>query len=333
MNKIVFDNHISEEKWNSLQNEATFCPWFQTYKAFLFYKNTSTVDAFAVGVENDGVLKCLTVGYIQKEGGAIKQFFSKRAVILGGPLLHKQLNAEELSQMLDAVKKRLEGKAIYIEFRFFSNYKQWVNVFEDQDFKYQQHYDIIVNTKNKDDVLNKMGKSRKRDIKLSLREGARIIQNPTPKQVKEYYAVLSNLYRTKVKTPLFPLSFFEDLSNDSEFHLFLVEYQGKIIGGTVCVGAKGAVLYEMYACGIDGVYKNVFPSELATYAAIEYAFENGYASLDMMGAGKPNDGGYGVRDFKLKFGGDLLEYGRSIFICNFYLYNLGKFVVNLIKRL
>lgn len=30
----------------------------------------------------------------------------------------------------------------------------------------------------------------------------------------------------------------------------------------------------------------------------------------MMGAGVPNDGGYGVRDFKAKFGGELVEYGR-----------------------
>ena len=54
--------------------------------------------------------------------------------------------------------------------------------------------------------------------------------------------------------------------------------------------------------------------------------------FDMMGAGKPDDGGYGVRDFKLKFGGELVEFGRNIHVCNRLLFSIGKLGVKIMKK-
>ena len=53
----------------------------------------------------------------------------------------------------------------------------------------------------------------------------------------------------------------------------------------------------------------------------------------MMGAGKPGDGGYGVRDFKAEFGGKLVEYGRFKCILSPVLYRIGEIGVNIIKKL
>jgi serine/alanine adding enzyme len=50
----------------------------------------------------------------------------------------------------------------------------------------------------------------------------------------------------------------------------------------------------------------------------------------MMGAGKPDEG-YGVREFKSKFGGELVEHGRFLFVCNPRLYALGKYIVKKLK--
>ena len=43
----------------------------------------------------------------------------------------------------------------------------------------------------------------------------------------------------------------------------------------------------------------------------------------MMGAGKPEEG-YGVRDFKSKVRGKLVEHGRFLCVLNPVLYNIGK---------
>ena len=90
---------------------------------------------------------------------------------------------------------------------------------------------------------------------------------------------------------------------------FLIEYKSQIIGGIMCPIFNKKVIYEWFVCGLDGKYKGIYPSVLATWAAIDYANCNNIDVFDFMGAGKP-DQDYGVRDFKSKFGGRLINYGR-----------------------
>lgn len=92
------------------------------------------------------------------------------------------------------------------------------------------------------------------------------------------------------------------------------------------------VIYEWFACGEDGVYPHIFPSCYATYAGIRYAAEHGCARFDMMGAGTPDEA-YGVRDFKAKFGGTLVEHGRFLCITKPFLFSLGSLGIKILKKL
>ncbi len=329
--RIIEGNDIDSGLWSKLVKQSSVATWFQTQEAYAFFDSLSFLEAFAYAVESDGVLKGVVVGYIQKDGGKLKQFFSRRAIILGGPLLADDISNDELDVLLTELKSKLRRKAIYIETRNFNDYRCWIKCFEDNGFIYEPHYDIVVDTSTIERVNENLGKSRKRDIRVSFRDGAVLVTRPTIEQVKEYYSILSNLYKNKVKTPLFPITFFEKFYFLPSAMFLLVEYEGHVVGGTVCVGLTGKALYEMYACGKDGVHKSIFPSELATYSGLQYAANNGYPCFDMMGAGKPGDGGYGVRDFKLKFGGKLVEYGRYKTICKPLLYVIGTIGVKLLK--
>ena len=111
----------------------------------------------------------------------------------------------------------------------------------------------------------------------------------------------------------------------------MTEYQGKIIGGTVCVVLPNKAVYEWFVCGVDGVYEHIFPSSYATYLGIRYAAENGCLIFDMMGAGKPEEA-YGVRDFKARFGGEQVEHGRYLYVRKPLLYWIGKTGVKMLKK-
>lgn len=333
MSKVVETRDIAPSAWENLSRTSPVSTWFQTREAFEFYDSLPFLEAFVLGVENDGSLKGLVVGYVQKDGGVLKQFLSRRAVINGGPLLDDSIAKEDLTMLLEALKSKLKRKAIFIEMRNFNDYNPWHQFFEASGFAYEPHYDIWVDTSDMEVINEHLGKSRKRDIRVSLRDGATVETQPTMEQVRDYYLILSDLYKNKVKTPLFPLSFFEQLYRLPSSAFLLVEFEGKVIGGTVCVGLRDKALYEMFACGMDGVHKTIFPSELATFAGLQYAAEHDMPRFDMMGAGSPNDGGYGVRDFKLKFGGKLVELGRYIHVCNRLLFGIGKLGVKLMKKI
>ena len=146
--------------------------------------------------------------------------------------------------------------------------------------------------------------------------------------------MLEELYRTKVKTPLFPFEFIEKLSAISSSRIFVAKNpDGELIGGLVCVTMDNRSIYAWMACGDDYNYKALSPSVMVNYAGISYAAREGISRFDFMGAGKPDDGGYGVRDFKLKFGGDLVEFGRYVCVCNKLLFLIGKLGVKMMKRI
>jgi len=50
-----------------------------------------------------------------------------------------------------------------------------------------------------------------------------------------------------------------------------------------------------------------------------------------MGAGKPDED-YGVREFKSKFGGELVNYGRFIRINNPFYYKLGELGLKILYK-
>ena len=90
--------------------------------------------------------------------------------------------------------------------------------------------------------------------------------------------------------------------------------------------------YEWYVCGMDDKFKTLYPSELATYAGLQYAAKTSCPRFDFMGAGKPGVS-YGVRDFKALFGGELVEHGRYLHLNKPLLYKLGKTAIILLEKL
>jgi len=331
MNIITDINQIPSEQWRDLLNTSKTSSFFQSKECYELYGELSFLSPFVFAVEDGGNLQGVIVGYSQSESG-IKRYFSRRAIINGGPLLAEGISTEALSLLLNSCRKGLKGKAIYIETRNFEDFSAYKAVFEACGFEYEPHLNFKIDTSSEEVVRSNLGKSRKRDIRTSLRDGAVVIEEPTEEQVAQFYDVLNDLYTTKVKTPLWPLEFFQKLSQKEYAKFILVEYNQQIVGGTVCVCQAGKTVYEWYACGKDGVFKTVYPSSVATYSAIEYAAKNDYSQFDMMGAGKP-DVPYGVRDFKAKFGGVLVEHGRFECVLNRPLYEIGKLGLKLLKKL
>ena len=322
---------IDEKRWQTLLEGSKYGNFFQTRACYdLYAANESFMKPFCFAVEDNNALKGVMVGYIQSDGGKLKRYFSRRAIINAGPLLAEDISTDALSLLLQTCKARLKKKAIYIESRNFEDYSPYKDVFEHCGFEYHQHLNFHVCTTTEEVVQENLGKSRKRDVKASLKEGAEIIENPTLEEVRSFYGVLNDLYEKKIKTPLFPLSFFEYLYRQDYSKFLLIRYNADVIGGTVCVCLPNQTVYEWFACGQDGVYKNIHPSTLATYAGIVYAAQHGYKRFDMMGAGKP-DQDYGVREFKAKFGGELVQHGRFVSITHPLLYQIGKFGVKIMK--
>ena len=383
MIKLLTYHEIDPQQWSELVQSSPTATWFQTKEAYEFYAAVSTeLLPFAFGVEEyegdeamrqsgdqaKDTLKGVIVGYITRERNALKQYFTKRAIIYGGPLLANCISETALAELLNAVSQfkvesvkckgtensvaettassphrlisdsdhastpyTLHHTPIFIETRNFHDYSRWKEVFKKAGFAYQPHLNYHVDTTLLDQVQSRIGKHRWRYIRLSMRDGAKIVDKPTIEQVRAFYTILQDLYRTKVRTPLWSWEFFERLYHTEHARYILVELDGQIVGGTACVCLPGKAVYEWYACGLDDCRDDIRPLSVAIWGEIQYAAENGYPLFDFMGAGTP-DQPYGVRDFKAEFGGELVEHGRVLCIRKPLLYWIGKMGVKLLRR-
>ena len=336
MVKILTYHEIDQQQWSELVQSSPTATWFQTKEAYEFYASLpEEMTPFALGIEENGHLAGVIVGYTTQEKNPIKQLLTCRSIIIGGPLLDEHISDEALSELLGAVApaSRLSPfasrlmKPIYIETRNFHDYSKWKSIFEANGFTYHPHYDIHVHC----NATHTMSEQRIRQVKKAIKNGAEICEAQSEQQIRDWYQILSQLYREKVRTPLFSEEFFLHFYRNGVGKYLLVQYQGKVIGGMMCPVLEGRAIYEWYVCGLDEEYRELYPSVMATYAAIEYAKQNHISLLDFMGAGTP-DIPYGVRDFKMEFNGELVEYGRFLYIRKPLLYRIGKMGVKWLKR-
>ena len=211
MNVLTTYDSIDKAGWAALVAHSQTATWFQSPEAYDFFRaQPELFTPFVFAVEN-GEIRTLCMGYITRETNAVKHFFTRRAIIIGGPLLADDATSEEVVLLMSTVRKQLKNKAIYIETRNFNDYSRWRAAFEQAGFAYEPHLNFHVDTNSPEIIDARLSKNRKRDILTSLRDGAVVIEQPSTAQLIDFYRIVKKLYSTKVKTPLFPLSFFEHL--------------------------------------------------------------------------------------------------------------------------
>lgn len=336
MINILIYHDIDQQQWQQLIERSPYATWFQTDEAYRFYQSVCDMQAFAYGVSEDDNLVGLVVGYTTTEKCKFKQHFTARSIIVGGPLIADNISNEALTALLKALRAignrplaigKEVNSPIYIETRNFSDYSRWKDIFEKCGFAYQPHFDIHVRC----DEAHQMSDRRQRELKRAIKNGATVAMAQSEQEIRDWYQILAKLYREKVRTPLFTEEFFLEFYRKGVGKYLLVKHEGKIIGGMMCPILEGKAIYEWYVCGADEEYKDLYPSVVATHAAIEYAKTNRLPLFDFMGAGNPDEA-YGVRDFKMEFGGELVEHGRYLCVRKPMLYWIGKMGVKWLKR-
>ena len=327
MAQILAYNQIDRQQWNTLVRTSETGTWFQSPEAYDFFASLpALMEPFAYGVEDSGELRAVCVGYITKEPNPIRQFFTRRAIIIGGLCLANDSSDKEVTLLLSSLHHSIISSfhpaPIYIECRNFNDFSHWKEAFEDAGFSYKPHLNFHV-----DPSINNLSDNRKRQLKKS---DAITELATSESEIQEWYKVLAELYRTKVKTPLWPIEFFLEAYRQNIAKFLLVKHAGRIIGGSMVVADERTV-YEWFECGLNAEYKDQYPSVMATYAGIQLAHQSGCKRYDMMGAGEPGVP-YGVRDFKAEFGGQLVEHGRFLCVTKPLLYKIGTIGVKLLKR-
>jgi serine/alanine adding enzyme len=314
--KILEQDSIDKTAWDDYVDSHEYGAVFHSSFLYKVFTKTNDFKPFALfAVDMDNQIRAMLQGFIQIVKPGFLASLSTRSVLLKSPI-YSDLGA--LKVLLKGLLKYVQEKAIYTEIR-----NHWIDtdsrqIYTELGFHYLGHLNYTVNCSDSDKAWLALSESKRRQLKKALGSGVEILDTLSLEQFTQFYDILRELYAKKVRKPLPSYDFFRALydssqSNPDRVKFFLVGFCEKIIGGICCPVSGKKAIHEFYVAGLDAEYKELYPSSLATWAAIDYAAKNGIAVFDFMGAGKPDEN-YGVREFKSRFGGTLLETGRYRYV-------------------
>ena len=187
--------------------------------------------------------------------------------------------------------------------------------FYNNHYTKEEHLDIRFNLKRGEEYLwGQIHPTRRKQIRRSLNRGA-FVENPKKLDdniISECYEMLESTYKN-AGLPLlekdFFVNIFNELSQKGNIQIFLAKFEKEIIGFRFVLLFNG-LIYDWYASSKQE-YNDKYPNDLLPWEIIKWGIQKGYSYFDFGGAGNPKIK-YGVRDYKLKFGGEVINYGRFI---------------------
>lgn len=306
---------------------------FQTSDMFEVYSKSELHEPIVLFALKDKAIHGVLLAVIQKESKGIIGEITSRSIIIGGPLVY---NPDVADALLLEYNKSVRRKAIYSQFRNVYNIDDLRFSFNKAGYSYDDHLDLLIDmSKGREILWEEIHKNRKKEIKNGLKKGLVVnlivIQKSTV--LPELYQMLKALYK-KIGLPVPLLIFFQESINVLEpkglLKTFIASIDDRIVGFRMVLTFNN-LIYDWYAAS-DPEYLIYRPNDVLPWEVITWGIQNGYKTFDFGGAGKPNKP-YGVRDYKIKFGGELVNFGRFTKIHNLSVYLLGKMTLPFYKIL
>jgi serine/alanine adding enzyme len=331
--KIQFiSNHkkIEENEWSNFVINHHQGNIFQSPEFYKTVLQTNEWSPIILGIKVNGILEGIIVSVIQSDGIGLKRLFSLRNIVWGAPLVKSH---DCIGPLLNYYNKINRNKSNYIQFRNLFDLSTAKSIYEKEGYTFKDHLNIYNNISGEsDDILKRMHKERRRNIKIAQRKGLLFREILSEDELKECYIILTNLYN-KIKLPLpsynFFLTFHRVLNTYGNIKIFVGIVNDDIVAFRFVLCYKKCI-YDWYAASMHD-YLGYYPNDYLLWKIMEWGNINGYESFDFGGAGSPNKY-YGVRDYKIKFGGVLVNYGRYERYNKPIIYKIGKIGLKLYQK-
>lgn len=313
--KIVHNLEINQ--WREYVDNHPFGNIFHTPEMFQVFAQTKyhqpTLWAI-LDVNTEKVLAMLLPVKITMFDGWLR-YLTSRAVVYGSLLYELAPPGQEaLIRMLHAYTKKTDKSILFTELRNLSDMTDVQSLLNNSGFIYEDHLNYLIDlNRPPDEIMQSIGKRTRKQIRRGLRRKTVTIQEAiNQEQLDICYDLLRKTY-ANAQVPLADYSLFENafkILHPKNMIRILLAYVEDVPAAVSVELLYKSVIYGWYG-GIDRDYSSHTPNELLMWHILKWGAENGYTLYDFGGAGKPDEK-YGVRDFKAKFGGDLVCYGRNI---------------------
>jgi serine/alanine adding enzyme len=251
-------------------------------------------------------------------------YFTSRAVIAGGPLV-KDNDTTIANLLIRSYLQDKQVKVIYSQFRNLFDTSALKQAFEEAHALFEDHLNILIDLTQSEEGLWKGVKSRKRNnIRQAQRKGLVVKRITTSNAAMQAYSILQEVY-SRAKLPLAHQSLFlkafEIMNNNNMLRIYGAFHEEQLAGAMFILSHNGR-FYDWYA-GSFRQYYSFNPNDIIPWEIFKIGKDENIRLFDFGGAGKPGIP-YGVRDYKIQFGGELVNFGRYELPHNQFIFSSMK---------
>ncbi|MDD3245957.1 MAG: peptidoglycan bridge formation glycyltransferase FemA/FemB family protein [Methanosarcina sp.] len=308
---IEITESIDLEKWENFVSNHPEGNIFQTCAMADVYRSTKNYEPISLAAiePESGVILAVLQAVIIRDAPGFVGSISSRSIINNGPLfVEGKKGLEALEMLLNYYEKFLHNRAIYTQIRNLWDTENSKNTLDSLGYQYEPHLNYLIDlNRPAENIWGDIHKPRRKGINRAEKVGIKVRKIETRDEIKDCYKVIEETYKN-VRLPLADISLlesaFDKLSSSGLIDFYLATLEGEVVGSRVVLKYKGMV-HDWYAGSkqeINYVNEAVVWHMLSEYAGKEKVFDFG-------GAGHP-DKPYGVREFKKRFGGEEVNYGR-----------------------
>jgi lipid II:glycine glycyltransferase (peptidoglycan interpeptide bridge formation enzyme) len=217
--------------------------------------------------------------------------------------------------VLHTYGREVNRRVLFTELRNLADMGELGPVLAESGFEFQEHLNFLIDLgRPLEEIWGDIRPNARRNIRKAMRSEVVVRQARSLKDIDAAYEILREAYG-RIRVPLPPRSLFratfELLAPPGMVRVLLAEVEGVMIGALMLLLYKGVVVY--WYTGSLRQYSALRPADLLVWRSLELGQESGFRTFDFGGGGSPETH-YGVRDFKAKFGGDLVNFGRNTLI-------------------
>ncbi len=278
---------------------------FHSVELFHVYEQTPGYDPYMIVTFEKGLPIACLLAVIRKSVRHFPPSIIKRCEVYGEGDYFSGKNQEELfGTMLTHLTQIVSQCCFLIEIRNLNNPLFAYKHFRANGF-FPTNWLRIHNSLHSKSPEMRLSASRKRQIKRAEKNGATLHIAETEEEIRNFAKMLHNNYSAKIQKHFPDKRFFQQAilqNRKKEFcKIFLVKYNEKIIGGSVCLFSNQNA-YLWFSGGMTKRYPLQYPGVMAVWKALTYAYEQGYQHMEYMDVGLPFKK-HGYRNFILRFGG------------------------------
>ncbi|MDM8519990.1 GNAT family N-acetyltransferase [Anaerolineales bacterium HSG6] len=326
---------LPKEIWRDFIDKHDQSNIFHTPEMFDVFKNTEGhTPMLWAAVDKTGVPLALFLPvYVTLKDGLL-QWLTTRAVVYGGILCHSnQRGIDALGLLLQNYRNEAKKNILFTEIRNLSDATELQTVLQKHIFTYEDHLNYLINLNtSQDELWQQMRKSGKKSVKVARKKNVAIEEMTTLEQLDIAYSIILETYN-RLHVPLASVNLFRNvfelLSPKGMCRFLLIKVDNQYAGARLTLTYKHRII-AWYAT-TKREFSSCRPNEFSVWNMLEWGQENDYHLFDFGGAGKPNEP-YGPRDFKAKFGGDLVNYGRNVCVHHPHLLKMSKAGFEITRR-